>query len=175
MTVPETRFSTCMPIVLAQECPYPNDWSNARNFSNDPHDPGGATMCGITQANFNSYLAKTGHPLQSVRSISIHQGWNIYLQDYWLPHSPTLPAGLDLSYFDTCVNCGPGGANKILQAALHIGVDGIWGPATTRAVVGITRVTSSIEAFCGARAAYYRRLANFKYFGKGWIHRALAI
>jgi lysozyme family protein len=170
VNVPETRFSTCMPFVLSMECPYPNDWSNPHNFSNTPHDPGGATMCGITQA---EYAAHGGSG--SVRNINIHQGWTIYLNSYWLPHSPQLPAGLDLSYFDTCVNSGAGGANQILQAALQIRVDGVWGPATAAAVTRITNVAATIEAFCGARARYYRRLKNFVYFGRGWIRRALAI
>jgi lysozyme family protein len=175
VNVPETRFSICMPFVLAMECPFPNNWSDPRNFSNTPHDPGGATMCGITQNNFSSYLASIGQPYEDVRSISIHQGWDIYEFDYWLPHSPQLPTGLDLSYFDTCVNSGAGGANQILQAALQIGVDGVWGPVTAAAIGRITNVAATIEAFCGARARYYRRLRNFVYFGRGWIRRALAI
>ena len=170
MTVPETRFSSCMPIVLAQECPDPSNWSDPRNFSNLPHDPGGATMCGITQAEYAAH----GWP-GSVEFISIHQGWTIYLNSYWLPHSPELPTGLDLSFFDICVNAGPGGAIRTFQSSLGVGVDGIFGPITAGAVARISNATTAIEAYCGARARYYRALANFRYFGQAWIQRALRI
>jgi lysozyme family protein len=169
------RFSLCMPFMLSMECPFPNNWSDPRNYSNNPHDPGGPTMCGITANEYNIFRERHGEPIRDVRLINIHEGWDCYLFSYWLPHSPDLPIGMDLSFFDTCVNCGPAGATKILQAALHVSIDGIWGPHTASAVTGITNVAGTIQAFCGARAAYYRRLANFKYFGQGWIHRALAI
>ena len=169
------RFPLCMPYMLAMECPYSNDWGNSHNFSVTPHDPGGATMCGIIQAEYNRYRAARGEPMQSVRWLTIHEGWNIYLFDYWQPQAPALPIGMDLSYFDTKVNCGAGGANKILQAALRLPVDGIWGPQTASAVAGISNLAATIEAFCGARARYYRHLRGFVYFGHGWIHRALAI
>ena len=37
------RFLACWPDTLAQEDPYPNDWSNPANWSDTPGDPGGAT------------------------------------------------------------------------------------------------------------------------------------
>jgi lysozyme family protein len=168
-------FAACMAFMLAQECPYPKDWSNPKNFSNNAHDPGGKTMCGVIQKEYNRYRAIHGLVPRDVRNITIHEGWNIYLGNYWQPHCPDLPKGLDLSYFDMAVNAGPGGANKVLQSSLLIRADGVWGPLTAASVVAIKDVSTAIGNFTGARARYYRALRNFAYFGRGWINRTLVI
>ena len=169
------RFSICWPFVLSMECPRPNDWSNPANYSNDPHDPGGATMEGIIQTEYNRYRWRKGEAAQSVLLISKAEGEDIYTNDYWLPKSPLLPPGLDLSWFDTDVNCGPGGATRILQSALGVAIDGQWGPITQGAVDAIADVGAAVRAFTAAREAYYRRLSGFQFFGRGWINRAVAI
>ena len=69
-------------------------------------------MDGITAAEYNRYRWRNGEAAQDVRLISQVEGRDIYTSDYWLPRSPGLSPGLDLSWFDTCVNCGPGGATR---------------------------------------------------------------
>jgi len=126
------RFKECLPFTLAQECPLPNDWSNPRNLSNDAHDPGGETMCGITQREYAAYRKARGLPVKDVRKITQAEGEDIYDGSYWMPDCPTLPAGLDLCVFDASVNEGPVQANKILKVTLGITADGEWGPADRR-------------------------------------------
>lgn len=167
-----TRFLACWPNTLAQECPFPNDWSNARNFSNDPHDPGGATMDGIIQAEFDDYCNKHDLVHTSVRNISKQQGQDIYVNNFWLPHCPILPVGLDMNYFDTDVNMGGKEATRILQVALGVPNDGVWGPQTQAAVSGITDVPRVVQAFTDRRKVVYAELSGFPYFGKDWIRRA---
>jgi lysozyme family protein len=170
-----SRFLACLPDTLAQECPDPNDWSNPANFSDDPHDPGGATMCGITQNEYNAYHNSLHKPEQNVKQITQSEGQAIYLANYWQPHCPQLPIGLDLSFFDSSVNMGGKQATEILQFALEIGVDGIWGPQTAGAVAGITDVHGVINAFTAQREAVYRSFSTFQYFGADWIRRATEI
>jgi len=100
---PSPRFEACLPDTLSQECPHPNDWSDPANFSNDPHDPGGATMCGITQSEYDTYRESLDEPERSVKLISQAEGQAIYQMSYWQPHCPQLPTGLDLSFFDSSV------------------------------------------------------------------------
>jgi len=169
------RFHICLPYTLAQECPFPNDWSNARNFSNDPRDPGGKTMCGIIQREYDIYRKSKGRPVQDVRQMTEAEGEEIYENSYWLPECPKLPAGLDLCFFDESVNAGPHEAVKILQAALGIAADGAWGPQTDHAATTVPNVTVAINAFTAKREAYYYALSGFKYFGTGWIRRSQEI
>lgn len=169
------RFLICLPYTLSMECPYPNDWSNPANLSDDPDDPGGRTMCGITQSEYNIYRQNNGLPLRDVLLITQPEGYWIYDNSYWLPKSPALLSGLDLSFFDTDVNCGPGGATRILQNALGVAIDGLWGPITQGAVEAIADVPAAIRAFTAARLAYYEALPGWVYFGNGWSNRTAAI
>lgn len=170
------RFHICLPSVLRQECPLPDDWSNLRNYSNDSHDPGGATMCGITQREYDLFRLQKGFHVQAVSHITRDEGEEIYESSYWLPYSPELAPGADLCFFDESVNAGPHEAIKILQMALDITADGTWGPMTELAARGVFHDTANfIGAFTKYRIAYYESLAGYRYFGKGWIARSRAI
>lgn len=171
----DPRFTACWPFTLAQECPLPNDWSNPRNFSNDAHDPGGETMCGIIQREYDIYRKSKGLPVQDVSRISRDEGADIYYHSYWLPECPKLSPGLDMQFFDEAVNAGPGAATLILQRALGIPADRLWGPQTDAAVKAITNPLAVINAFTAQREAYYRALPGFRYFGTDWIRRSQEI
>jgi lysozyme family protein len=171
----DPRFLACLPCTLIQECPLPNDWSNRRNFSNDAHDPGGATMCGIIQREYDIFRKSKGLPTRAVIQLEQAEGYEIYQTSYWLPDCPKLPAGLDLCLFDESVNAGPHEATKILQVALGIPADGSWGPQTDAAITGITDVAAVINAYTARREAFYRSLRGFQYFGADWIRRSAEI
>jgi lysozyme family protein len=132
-------------------------------------------MCGITQNEYDAYRNSLHEPEQDVKQITQSDGQAIYLDDYWQPHCPQLPIGLDLSFFDSSVNMGARQATEILQFALDIGVDGIWGPQTAGAVAGIGEVDDVINAFTAQREAVYRSFSTFQYFGADWIRRATEI
>lgn len=132
-------------------------------------------MCGITQGEYDTYRKSLGKPTRSVKLISQAEGQAIYQMSYWQPHCPQLPVGLDLSLFDSSVNMGPEEAIRILQSALNIDADGIWGPQTAGAVEGIAAAKIVIEAFTARREAVYRTFSTFQYFGSDRIRRATQI
>lgn len=165
------RFLACLPFVLIQEAPVPDDWSNLKNFSDDAHDPGGATMNGITQTEYDVYRKHKGLPVHSVKLITRDEAYDIYNKSYWLPYSDLLPNGLDLCFFDTSVNEGPHAAVKILQLAIGINDDGNWGPQTALAVRGISNPVLVINAFTAQRKIAYRKLRGYQYFGTDWERR----
>ena len=170
----DKRFGVCLPFTLAQECPYPSQWGNPRNFSNDPGDPGGKTMDGLIQTEYDRYRTQLGEPRRDVRECTEVEGDDIYYHNYWLPYCPELPPGLDLSFFDAEVNEGNHGV-KILQQVLGVAADGKWGPKTEAAVVGITDVAKVIRAFTARRAELYRGFRGFTRFGRDWERRTAEI
>lgn len=169
---PAGRFAVCWPKVLLQECPYPNDWSNAANFSNDPRDPGGATMCGVIQAEYDIWRQAHALMLKPVRQITQAEGQAIYWANYWVP--ALLPVGLDLSVFDARVNIGVFGTTRLLQRTLGLAADGIWGPQTD-AAVATADVRTAIRVFAENRLAYYKSLPTFADFGDDWTRRTQQI
>jgi lysozyme family protein len=171
----DAGFLACLPFTLAQECPIPYDWSNPENFSNDAHDPGGETMCGIIQREYDAYRKSKGLPTRDVRNLTQDEGEDIYLNSYWLPHCPSLPIGLALCLFDANVNEGSTEGTKILQFALGIVNDGDWGSETAAAVAAISDLQNIIVGFTARRETVYREMRGFQYFGKDWLRRASEI
>lgn len=163
----DSRFEACLPEMLKQE----------GGYSNDAHDPGGMTMWGIIQREYDLKRRQWGLPTQWVKKISVDERNTIYFTDYWLPYGPSLPNGLDLEFFDLDVNGGAHRAVVTLQRALGVHDDGLYGQHTQDAVnaamaAGDDAVLRLIDAFRDQREAFYRSLSTFKFFGKGWIRRS---
>jgi lysozyme family protein len=138
-------FARCLANVLVSE----------GGYSDDRHDPGGATMNGITQAEYDSWRVRHGLPKRWVRYISLDERNSLYREDYWdRIGGDNLPAGLDYAVFDEAVNSG-------VARALH----------TLRCMAPGETVAQEIEAFDKARLAYLEGLPIWRYFGKGWSAR----
>lgn len=93
----KNNFEKCLAITLHEE----------GGFSNNPNDPGGATMEGITQATDDAWRKAHSLPPIFVKGISHEELYAIYYQDYWTPCSgDALDYGVDLCVFDSAVNSG---------------------------------------------------------------------
>ncbi len=156
----DARFLACLAIVLRHE----------GGFVNDPQDPGGATNLGITKATLESWR---GAPVteQEVRDLTQEEAREIYRARYWNRlRCDDLPAGIDLVVFDMGVNAGPGTSAKLLQRAVSVAVDGAIGPITI-AAARAAEPAATIDRLSRLREEYYRGLAGFARFGKGWLRR----
>lgn len=159
-------FAGAMPLILAHEGLY----------SNNPKDPGGATMKGVTQAVYNHYRQNKGQAVQSVKLISDDELYEIYhLQYYDAIQGDRLPAGVDYAVFDFAVNSGPSQAVKELQRVLDVAVDGQVGEATINAAIAatstVTGAVSVIEKYCDLRMSFLKSLKTWGTFGAGWDRR----
>ena len=154
------RFAACLPFILMME----------GGNDDDPYDHGGRTSRGVIQREYDVYRRQHGLPTRDVWSASDAEIADIYQHAYWLPIAPTLPAGVDLVYFDVAVNAGPGQAAKQLQRALGVAVDGAIGPATHAAVAAQSPV-DLVNRFSSVRRSFYHALAQYPRYGKGWISR----
>lgn len=91
-------------------------------FVDDPSDPGGATNFGITQADM---------PGRDIRSLTEQDAIAYYSEHYWKPlYSQITSQPVASKIFDAGVNDGVGTAVRILQDALGMPVDGVFGPNT---------------------------------------------
>ena len=140
-------------------------------LDDDPHDHGGRTAHGIIQREYDGYRTRKGLPHQDVWRITPTEYTEIYHDRYWEPLCDQLPPGVDYVFFDVSVNAGPLQAARQLQAALgNVNVDGHVGAATLGAVANMD-VTELIHAFCERRRMFYRHLAQFPRYGRGWLAR----
>lgn len=165
----DLQFEKCLPFTLVQE----------GGFSNTPGDHGGRTQKGITQREYDSDMRAWGLPLADVKAIPMDQLNTIYYTKYWLPECPELSAGLNLSFFDQCVNEGPREAILLLQRSLTISADGIWGEQTDNVVKNITAPRQLIMNYSNQRANFYRgigdRNPSQQKFMHDWLFRTTTI
>lgn len=138
----------------------------------DPQDHGGRTSRGITQREWDAWrVAHPGTDLPAdVWAAPNEQIDAIYKEQYWQPYCDRLPAGVDVEFFDFCVNAGRQQAVKILQRALDVTADGMMGIITWTAVEAADP-QALITAFAERRRMFYRALAQFPRYGKGWLGR----
>jgi lysozyme family protein len=93
-----------------------------------------------------------------------------------MPYCPVLPPGLDMQFFDNAVNEGPHTSVVLLQRALKVDDDGVFGAKTLAAIpVNTAYIQAAVHSYGTARSTYYRSLRNFKYFGTDWLRRASEI
>ena len=163
MTSP--AFQAAMPFVLRWE----------GGYVNHPNDPGGATNKGVTQKVYDDWRRQQGLAVRDVRQLTDDEMHALYERGYWLPpRCNLLDTPLDQVQFDTAVNMGVGRAVRFLQQAVGAGVDGNFGPGTEKCVANCDTGTALV-AYCNAREAYYRSLAQrnpkLAVFLKGWMNR----
>jgi lysozyme family protein len=155
------RFHQCLPYVLEHE----------GGNDDDPDDPGGRTSRGITQREYDAWCHVHGYPGGDVWKAPETSIEAIYETQYWLPHSPLLPAGLDYTYFDCAVLHGPYRAAIWLQKAAGVVADGHIG-VITRAAVAKAEPQELINAMSQSRKTFMRGLRLYWKYGTGWIRRA---
>ena len=139
-------------------------------YVNNPADPGGRTNLGVTQATWENWVGRPSDEAE-MRSLTADKVEPLYKKKYWdAVRGDELPVGLDYLVFDFAVNAGPGRAIKVMQSAVGVTPDGGFGPLTMAAVKAIDPV-ELINKFSQAKEDFYRSLAQFPVFGKGWLNR----
>ena len=130
-------------------------------YVNDPRDPGGETIYGITKRDHPD-LWVNGPP-------SIEVAKERYRSHYWHPvKADDLPWPLAMFVFDAAVNQGPGTAVKLLQKAANTIQDGILGN-NTLAAIKRSNQTELCSLFLADRALRYTGTRNFDVYGRGWL------
>jgi len=158
------NFRRCLDEVLKHE----GGWAN------HPRDPGGATMRGVIQRNYDRYRDQKGLPRRSVRGIEEHELEEIYREWFWDEVAADhLPYGLDLVAFDGGVNSGPRRGARWLQKGVGARADGKVGPKTIEAARRAP--VTAIEKACAARMSFLRALSHWDAFGRGWSRRVASV
>ncbi len=141
------------------------------SYLDDPADPGGATMCGVTHAVYDGYRDLCGLPRRDVRAIEDSEIAAIYQSQYWakIP-GDDLPAGVDMAVFDFAFHSGPGRAVQKLQAVVGARVDGHLGAATLAKVHDLEPL-DVVQRLMSTRRDYARSLKNYWRFKKNWEGR----
>jgi lysozyme family protein len=131
----------------------------------DPGDPGGETKYGIS---------KRAYPDLNIATLTLEDARAIYRRDYWdAGEIQLLDPEARYQAFDFAVNHGVSEMKRVMQKALGVAVDGIWGDETKAAMAHLdgmgmaVRLTSQV-------LIDYTRAADFRIFGPVWVRRVAA-
>ncbi|MGH6834923.1 MAG: glycosyl hydrolase 108 family protein [Methylocella sp.] len=145
--IPDLRFRACLAFTLKHE--------GLR--SNDPLDPGGRTMEGVTQATYDAYRIRTALGRRDVFTMGAAERDEIYRNEYWdLVNGDLLRAGEDLCVFDFAVNSG---VSRALIVCAHFRK---------------SPVNDAIAGICAHRLSFLHALRTWSHFGAGWGRRVSA-
>ncbi len=91
---------------------------------NNPADPGGETKFGIS---------KRSYPFEDIANLTLDRASEIYHRDFW-EFDAIADQEVATKLLDFSVNMGKSAAISIVQQALGLPVDGIFGPLTIAAI-----------------------------------------
>ena len=137
---------------------------NEGGYSNNPADPGGETMWGVTQR-----IAQAYGYAGSMRDLPRDTAKAIAKKLYWDPlQLDALDARVAFQILDANYN---GGHPVIwMQGAAGAKVDGLIGPATIAAVQAVDPLRFMLR-WNALRLSYFTSLRSWLSFGKGWANR----
>lgn len=143
-------------------------------FVNDPLDPGGVTCLGVTKAVWDQWCGRES-TIADMRALTPLKVAPLYRAQYWNAlQCDRLPGPLALCVFDFGVNAGIGRAARYLQGMVGATEDGHIGDKTIAAAgkwIGAHGIREAVTTYQNGRRAYYRSLAQFPRYGKGWLRR----
>ena len=150
---------------------------NEGGFSDNKKDPGLATAYGVSSKWFPdvyNQLMAADSPEETMQILQ-----SFYNSEFWNPLYDNMfyePTAIRL--FDLSVNQGKVPAVKLIQHAFNdlsqtkIGEDGHFGDGTLRAVnLSPVSPDNFYQHFLKVAENYYRTLADFPEFGRGWLAR----
>lgn len=145
-------FNRLVEVVLVRE----------GGYVNHAKDRGGETNYGISKKAF---------PKEDIKNLTKKRAIELYLENYWLPaRCEALPVHLRDIHFDSAINHGVSRANKLLQRAAGVKVDGVLGPVSLEAAQRVT-----IEAYVRERLRFINDIVtndpSQKVFHRGWVKR----
>lgn len=139
---------------------------NEGGYSNNPADPGGETMYGVT-----ARVARSHGYMGQMKDLTLDRAKDIYRISYWdSVRASELPDEVRFDVFDASVNSGPGQAVRFLQRATGVADDGKLGPQTMRAVKSMDPQLMD-KRLNGYRLRFMCELKTWPSFGRGWAAR----
>ncbi len=127
-------------------------------YVNDPNDPGGETNWGIS---------KRSYPSVDIRNLTREGAKEIYRRDFW-ECVQGVPSSVKFQVFDAAVNSGISAAIRMLQRAVGVADDGLWGPYS-EGTANTMAESDLLMLFIAERAEFFTKLKNWPHHGKGWI------
>ncbi|WP_419900665.1 glycoside hydrolase family 108 protein [Roseomonas sp. USHLN139] len=150
-------------------------------YSDDPRDPGNWTggKEGVGKLLGTKYgIAANTFPTLDIRNLTLADAAGIYRVRYFPQSFEALPPGIAWALADAAVNSGMSRAVKWLQQVVGSPADGLFGPATLRAVQSAVQQRGAAQVrahMLTERALFMAALPTFSTYGRGWFRRLFSL
>lgn len=147
-------------------------------LSTDPGDKGNWTGGRVNVGTLKGTkygISAAAYPNEDIANLSLDRAKSFAKRDYWDHVSgDSLPAVIAFGLFDAAYNEGVSESIRLAQKALGLTVDGVFGQATFRGLVGCN-VLIFARRFAIARIVAYASLAYWVQDHDGWVGRVLDV
>lgn len=133
-------------------------------YVNNPRDPGGETKWGIS---------KRMYPNVDIANLTRDDAKEIYRRDFWVPIGVGLDDAHKFMVLDAAVNHGIGNAVRMMQRAVGVADDGVWGPHSQSCYENQDKNDTGFK-FYAERLDFMAKLLTWDSFGRGWARRIAA-
>lgn len=139
---------------------------NEGGYVNNPSDPGGETMWGVTKT-----VARQFGYTGAMRQLPKATAQQIADKLYWQAvQGDRLDRAIAWQLLDAAYNHGNRNAVRMLQRAVGVPDDGVIGNQTLSAISAIDK-NDVLLKFNAERIEFFTSLGTFGVFGKGWMRR----
>lgn len=151
--------------------------AKSKGFSNDPSDPGGATMIGITLNTYKTYCKRNGMAIPNVTDLKNiqYKVWRDILHTmYWNKWKADTILNQDVANMlvDWVWMSGANIGIKRPQGLLGVTQDGIVGPKT---IAAVNKSNNFLKTLYQARKTHFENIVrskpSSKKFLNGWMNR----
>ncbi len=141
-------FDKAFDRLIGHEGGYTNNPADDGNWTGGKQGRGiiGGTKYGIAAASY---------PYVSIKDLTLEQAKAIYQRDYWDSIGKAHPA-IKFQLFDAAVNHGKGNAIRMLQKAVGVLDDGVWGKVSQAALDKLDH-NDVLMRFLGFRLKFWLR------------------
>lgn len=142
-------------------------------FSNNPKDPGGATMRGVTLATYRQVFG-SHKTVADLKKLSYDDWFTIYKKYYWDKCKADLIEDQSIANMlvDFAWHSGVATASKKIQALVRVEADGIIGRVTVGAINSYNKGQKELFVkLKEQRLAYMKACKNWATFQGGWTKR----
>jgi len=143
-------------------------------FTQDPDDPGGATKYGITLGLLKEVQGDA--TVEQIKNLTEERARQIYMTEFIIKTKFNLINDMKLRHLlvDTAVNCGKSRTTKWFQFVLGLTPDGVFGPKTEKALLGM-EVEKVYRKVAACRLVHYVDITDSNpkllKFLRGWVAR----
>jgi lysozyme family protein len=141
-------------------------------YTDDPRDPGNWTggKVNVGECKGTKFgIAAASFPHLDIANLTLEQAEEIYRQEYW-ENPAGVPKAALYQLLDAAVNHGTHAADKMLQRAVGVTDDGVWGPASAKAAEAMDP-NDILLRFLSQRLRYMTGCSAWPTYGAGWANR----